>query len=321
MKLGKLMDDKAFRRLDDRFVDDGYELLMSDSNGKKKKFKDKLKELSKSELRDKARDYGVSEEQIRTLGKKELRKRICDIRRESKLGLSRPKKKKGGQNQGQSKNKIAAEIRNSRNRTSPAVEARFGESAPKLEVVYDGKPRPVEKENAPMSDLTRIARTDSLNGKKAPPFYFDEQTREFVILNADTAKDLTVLQSMQSLGKIRQRLRPDDGFGEMMDRLTHQLMHDALPPVEEEPKALPDTTDVIDADFEVVPTPEPPVGLTTELPPDKTPDVIEVDVVEVSDAEAMSAQLDAALDTLNGTAEAMRTLGKKADKGRRRHKK
>ena len=63
--------------------------------------------------------------------------------------------------------------------------------------------------------------------KDAPPYYFDEDTRDFVIPNADVTDDMNCFNAMKSLGHIRRQKREDDGFGTMMKKL-QQLIDSGL---------------------------------------------------------------------------------------------
>ena len=54
--------------------------------------------------------------------------------------------------------------------------------------------------------------------------YFDEDTRDFVIPNADVTDDMNCFNAMKSLGHIRRQKREDDGFGTMMKKLQQLLI-------------------------------------------------------------------------------------------------
>lgn len=140
-----------------------------------------------------------------------------------------------------------------------------------------------------------------------PPFYFDEDNRDFVVRNADTAPDMVCFDAMRSLGKIRRGIRPDDGFGELMDRITKKL-------IESDPK---DKGPVIDVDFtEVDDDDDKPgtiQGLAQQeaLPTPKEKDSVELTSEEV---EKFSKDVDVALEQL-------KTAKAKDTEQRRDHKK
>lgn len=81
--------------------------------------------------------------------------------------------------------------------------------------------------------------------ENTPPYFFDEDTRNFIIRDADDAPDMTCYKAMQSLGRIRRRKRSDDGFSGLMDRLD-QLIQKGI--MDEAPKKL-DGKDIIDVDY------------------------------------------------------------------------
>ena len=75
-----------------------------------------------------------------------------------------------------------------------------------------------DEDDAPASLLVE---TDM---KKAQiPYYFDTETRDFVITKADDAEDMQVLNAMRSLGNIRKKKRSKDGFGSLMDAIMKKL--------------------------------------------------------------------------------------------------
>lgn len=82
--------------------------------------------------------------------------------------------------------------------------------------------------------------------KKDHICYFDEDTHDFVITDAMDRTDVEVFNSMRTLGKLRQSIRTDDGFGELMDRISAKLL-------QSDTKKL-DTSDenIIDVEYTVV---------------------------------------------------------------------
>ena len=83
--------------------------------------------------------------------------------------------------------------------------------------------------------------------KDAPPYYFDEDTRDFVIPNADVTDDMNCFNAMKSLGHIRRQKREDDGFGTMMKKLQQLIDRGMLDEAKNDI-----TKDAIDVDYTVV---------------------------------------------------------------------
>ena len=97
------------------------------------------------------------------------------------------------------------------------------------------------------------------------PFYFDEDSRDFVIRNADTAEDITCYDAMRSLGHMRKSKRSDDGFGTMMAKLDQLIKMGALD--EKKPENEP-----IDVDYTVVDADEPKA---IELTPEQSKQIVD----------------------------------------------
>lgn len=79
--------------------------------------------------------------------------------------------------------------------------------------------------------------------KDKPICYFDEDNRDFVITDAVDRSDVDIFNSMRTLGKLRQHVRTDDGFGELMDRISAKLLSSDSGKISGE---------VIDVDYTVV---------------------------------------------------------------------
>lgn len=98
-----------------------------------------------------------------------------------------------------------------------------------------------------MSAAEHEAKIRPWTEKSAPPYYMDEDSGEFIIPQCRTTTDLNCFNAMMALGAVRTKSRPDDGFGELMRRISKAL--DALPEASS-------PTDVIDVtDFKVIDTP------------------------------------------------------------------
>ena len=76
-----------------------------------------------------------------------------------------------------------------------------------------------------------------------PPFYFDEDSRKFVICNAADAPDIEVFNAMRGLGALRRQKRADDGFAELMERISAKIQSGELDEPDP-PMAIPDAIDV-----------------------------------------------------------------------------
>lgn len=114
-----------------------------------------------------------------------------------------------------------------------------------LAAVSDGKPAKEPK-------LIISKKSD------APPYWYDEETGEFVIADARDTDPLNCYNGMSALGEIRRKARPDDGFGVLMDTLTKRIVEEAHKPKLESP--------VIEAEFEVIDEVPPSKALTEPKP-------------------------------------------------------
>lgn len=94
------------------------------------------------------------------------------------------------------------------------------------------------------------------------PYYFDEKTREFVVCNAEDAPDITVFEAMRSLGALRRNKRKDDGFAELMQRITDQIKSGALDEKKDSKPAIADKA--IDVEYTEVKD-EKPAATTADV--------------------------------------------------------
>lgn len=85
--------------------------------------------------------------------------------------------------------------------------------------------------------------------KNRPPYYYDENNGDFVVVDAQNTDPLTCYDAMSALGEVRRRKNAEDGFAVMIDRLTSRIMEEAKKP------GLHGET-VIDAEFEVIDEPK-----------------------------------------------------------------
>lgn len=86
----------------------------------------------------------------------------------------------------------------------------------------------ISKEDKKKSIGLQMAENDDV------PFYFDPDSRDFVIKKADDAKDMDCYNAMRSLGHIRRKKRDDDGFGVLMQKLDDLIQRGALDEGKEE---------------------------------------------------------------------------------------
>lgn len=98
---------------------------------------------------------------------------------------------------------------------------------------------------------------DAVIGEK-PKFYFDMDTHDFIIHDADDAEDDVMLDAIRALGAIRREKRPDDGFGELMLRMDNHIKHgialeDALDPATNPNVIEVDDYKVVDDDVKALP--------------------------------------------------------------------
>lgn len=97
--------------------------------------------------------------------------------------------------------------------------------------------------------------------KERPPYYFDENTGDFVFAQAKTQSAMTCLDGFMAMGHIRKQADPEDGFAELAERLYAKITAPAAPALEESPKE-----DVIPVkDYKVLDeVAEPPAELSAE---------------------------------------------------------
>lgn len=101
--------------------------------------------------------------------------------------------------------------------------------------------------------------------KDAPPYYFDEDTRDFVVRDADTTSDMNCFNAMKSLGRLRKEKRKDDGFGTLMHKLQQLIDRGMLDEKEDDPN-------IIDVDYTVVDDEPKAIEASTEdIKTEKTP--------------------------------------------------
>lgn len=98
--------------------------------------------------------------------------------------------------------------------------------------------------------------------KERPPYYFDENTGDFVFAQAKTQSAMTCLDGFMAMGHIRKQADPEDGFAELAERLYAKIAAPA-------PAALKEIPQVEDAipvtDYKVLDEiPEPPAELSAE---------------------------------------------------------
>lgn len=121
----------------------------------------------------------------------------------------------------------------------------------KKEVNVDSSASTIDGDDFPGSrKITLIASSEDAPAPKKgekikdkPICYFDEDNRDFVITNAVDRSDVDIFNSMRTLGKLRQHVRTDDGFGELMDRISAKLLSSDSGKISGE---------VIDVDYTVV---------------------------------------------------------------------
>lgn len=104
------------------------------------------------------------------------------------------------------------------------------------------------------------------------PYFYDEDTDNFTICDATKRTDMECFQSMHALGSVRKSKRADDGFAELMDRITGKLL-------ETPPKSEIDTSKAIDVEYKVVDEPKAlpaPATEAIELTPAETQQLSDV---------------------------------------------
>jgi hypothetical protein len=178
------LDD--LKDLETRF-NDPVSILFDDDEDKPKKKKKKDKEKKKEKSESGSDSY---KESLKELSKKELRKKaekmgidLSDVDTDSKKAMR----------------KAIMKVRN---------------KAVKPEQVWDGTDE-VKESLKPAGKLKQV--------DPRPPYYYDEDSEDFVIAKALETDDMACFQAMRSLGKMRQEKRPDDGFGELMERITQKI--------------------------------------------------------------------------------------------------
>ena len=192
--MSKKKDSLKFGDLDDILgkdfggdFNDPYEILFEEDDGKKKK---KKKDKAKKKDKDKGIDMESYKESLKALSKKELRKKCDDM--------------------GVDLDYIDQEDKKAMRKA--IMKARKDQETGKK--IRGSK----DEDDVPASLLVE---TDM---KKAQiPYYFDTETRDFVITKADDAEDMQVLNAMRSLGNIRKKKRSKDGFGSLMDAIMKKL--------------------------------------------------------------------------------------------------
>ena len=137
-------------------------------------------------------------------------------------------------------------------------------------------------------------KKDKLELVESAPYYFDSKSRDFVIGDALDAKDITIFNAMQSLGKLRQKVRSDDGFGELMDRITTKLKTMSI-----EGHTADRIENAVDVDFTEVKEDAPK---QIEAPKDdhKIEEKVEESALNQKDIEKFSEDVDNALADLKG---------------------
>lgn len=232
--------------------EDTLEIYFDDDEGgkkkKKKKGKDKDKDKKKSDSWSKSneKDYKDS---LKELSKKQLRKKA------EALGVD-----------------LDYVDKDDKKALRKAIMKAVSESK-RAESIRGDKPK---KEKS-----AGLVATSSDKITTKPPFYLDEDSKDFVIGNALDAEDMTIFQGMQSLGKMRQSKRSDDGFGELMDKITKKLLE------------TPTEKEVIDVEYKVVED-------VKALPPKEVmKDMVEAVELTPEEVEKVSKDVDAALATLH----------------------
>ena len=129
---------------------------------------------------------------------------------------------------------------------------------------------------------------------ESAPYYFDSKSRDFVIADALDAKDITIFNAMQSLGKLRQKVRSDDGFGELMDRITAKLKTMSI-----EGHTADRIENAVDVDFTEVKE-ETPKQIEAPKEEPKTEEKAEEPALNQKDIEKFSEDVDNALADLKG---------------------
>lgn len=176
--------------------DDLYDVVFGEDSEKSKKKKKKKKDKGEK------KSYKA---RLKEMSKQELRDRIvslginaANINTDSKKEMRNAILEAQGYTLKIAKPKTAADV---------------------LEAGPDSKPQ----------DMIPTAKVERVMTER-PPHFFDEDG-SFVIPDALNASDMTCYEAMESLGAARRTVRPSDGFGEMMDRLTRKLVSEASRPL------------------------------------------------------------------------------------------
>lgn len=172
---------KDLEELDSKFGLKNPTDLIIDGKKKKKKKKDGdskgkgLKELSKSELRDRIEKLGIDTVGVDTDSKKAMRRAIKAAKEQAKL--SRGTLDRGGR----------------------PIKAK----PQKIEVI-----EPESERKLPTPKLK---------------FLYDVDSDQFVINNPVDRTDMECYEAMKTLGHLRRRKRPDDGFAELMTNIQKKI--------------------------------------------------------------------------------------------------
>ena len=221
MKMDELKDLKD---LDKLFPTDPFEIYCYGEDYEKKKKKGK-------------KDSGLSiKESLHELSKKELRKKAEEMGVDMRFVDTDSKKALRG----------------------AIMDARKASKKVKHQHADDQRVALIEP-NDETKDLKLAATSEkeAVIGQK-PKFYFDMDTHDFIIHDADDAEDDVMLDAIRALGAIRREKRPDDGFGELMLRMDNHIKHgialeDALDPATNPNVIEVDDYKVVDDDGKALP--------------------------------------------------------------------
>lgn len=221
MKMDELKDLKD---LDKLFPTDPFEIYCYGEDYEKKKKKGK-------------KDSGLSfKESLHELSKKELRKKAEEIGVDMRFVDTDSKKALRG----------------------AIMDARKASKKVKHKHADDQQVAVVElKDETKDLKLAATSEKEAVIGQK-PKFYFDMDTHDFIIHDADDAEDDVMLDAIRALGAIRREKRPDDGFGELMLRMDNHIKHgialeDALDPTTNPNVIEVDDYKVVDDDVKALP--------------------------------------------------------------------
>ena len=186
---GKMKD---LEELDSRFGLKNPSELIIDGDKKKKKKKDKdkdakdlsLKEMSKSQLRDRVAKMGIDTVGLDLDSKKSMRKAIKAAKEQRKL-------------------------------QSGTLDR-------------NGKPQKEYRKVDPPEGMLSIG-TPGLQPSsyrpepQQPKFYYNAPGDNFIIHDPIGRTDMECYEAMKALGGMRQKARPDDGFGELVSRIQSKI--------------------------------------------------------------------------------------------------